>query len=97
MGILDDLAAEHHGYTTTAGGSRLDQILADLDNLPKTKEFPQENYDRLIAMLEGPVTDWGHVQLTGIVRQVCAALGVDDRGLNKDNVGQWRQKRWGEM
>lgn len=94
MGILDDLTSDHPGYATTAGGGRLDQILADLDALPKTDQFPQENYDRLVAMLESPVTAWGHTQLVGVIRQVCAALGVNDREINHNNVGDWRQKRW---
>ena len=97
MALLDDITAGQQTYSCTAGGSRLDLILADLDALPKTGDFPQENYERLIEMLESPVTAWGHKQLTGIVRQLCAALGVDDRELNKHNVTQWRNRRWGEM
>lgn len=97
MGILDDLTAEHRGYTTTAGGSRVTQILDDLDQIPKTKDFPQADYDRLVEMLEAPVTAWGHKQLTVILRQVCAALDVNDRDVNVSNVGQWRAKRWREL
>jgi len=92
MALLDDLIADHPGYTTTAGGARLTQILADLEALPKTDEFPQENFDLLVAMLESPVTEWGHKQLTGIILQVCAALGVNDRELNHTNVASWRSK-----
>ena len=98
MGVLDDLlAGETQTYATTSGGSRLDLILADLDALPKSDDFPQENLDRLIAMLEGPVTEWGHKQLLRIVRQTCAALGVDQRDLNATNVAQWRARRWAEL
>ena len=97
MGVLDDLlAGETQTYSTTAGGSRLDQILADLDALPKTDDFPQDNLDRLIAMLEGPVTQYGHKQLLRWIMQICHALGVDTRELNHQNVVQWRAKRWAD-
>lgn len=98
MGVLDELRiGQQRTYSTSAGGSRLDQILADLDALPKTEDFPQENLDRLIAMLEAPVTEWGHKQMLGLIHQVCAALGVNPRELNHQNVVQWRGKRWAEL
>lgn len=99
MGILDDLLDDDQKptYSTTVGGSRLDMILADLDALPKTDDFPQENLDRLIAMLEGPVTEYGHKWLLVKIHQVCAALGVDTRELTYQNVIQWRAKRWAEL
>lgn len=98
MGILDDLIDnEQQTYSTTVGGSRLDQILTDLDALPKTADFPQDNLDQLIAMLEGPVTEWGHKRMLTTIHQVCAALGVDSRELKYQNVVQWRAKRWAEL
>lgn len=95
MTVLDAAIGERQTYTTTSGGSRVDLILADLDALPKTADFPQENLDQLVTMLEAPITEWGHTELLRIIRQVCAAVGVDDRELAYQNVAQWRHRRQG--
>lgn len=95
MTVLDGALGDRQTYATTSGGSRLDLILSDLDDLPKTKDFPQENLDRLLAMLDAPVTEYGHRELWRIIRHVCAAVGVDDRELAYQNVAQWRHRNWG--
>lgn len=97
MSILDDaIDGNEQNYSPSAGGSRLDLILGDLDKLPKTDDFPQSDLDRLIEMLESPPTEWGHTSLLRTIRQLCAALEVDDRELTMQNVKQWRSKRRGD-
>ena len=97
MGILDEIAPVRSTHSSTKGSSRLDLILGDLEALPKTKEFPQEDFDRLLAMLLAPVSEWSHAQLVQVLRQVCAALGVDDRDINRGNLGDWRGKQRNEL
>ena len=90
--VLDEAIAAHTqaDHVKTVGGSRLDLILGELE---------QAGFDRvddLVGLLVQPTTALGHQSALGIIRTVCEEYDVSLRGLNCQNVTQWRTRNRAE-
>lgn len=85
--ILDRaIATSPAGNITTS--LRVDRIMRRI-----RPHLDPDDYSRLCDMLESGPDEWGHTQMSDILRTVCNEIGtLDHEYVTYKNVEQWRQK-----